>query len=88
MKRQMYQVSSFYNEHEDQGMRECVCGVTLEKGDFLEAMENVMNQIDGFSSDFTLKEGSFKVSIEKDTMFITWTHSSDDRCFGFEITSI
>ena len=39
----LYQVFSYYNEYEDQGMRMCQCGVTLEKGTIAKAMENVID---------------------------------------------
>ena len=85
-----YQVSSYFNEHKDQGMRECLCGVTLQEGDFEEMMSDVIRQIFGFCEDFPIKRGTWDVSYgdredNKDILFITWQHDNDDRCFGIEV---
>ena len=88
---QMFRVSSYYNEREDQGMHACNCGVTLEKGDFEEMMADVITQVISFSDDFApLDQGTWDIGYgdRKDNehiLFVTWHHDSDDRCFGIEI---
>lgn len=90
MERQLYKVSSFYNDYEDQGMHACQCGVTLEKGDLAEMMDDVVTQILVFSKDFPVNEGTMEFTFgdreeNKDMLFITWKHDEDDRCFGIEV---
>ena len=89
----LYQVFSYYNEYEDQGMRMCQCGVTLEKGIIAKAMENVIDQVLGFNNDFPVPEGSWMYHLEetkegKYIFHITWKHDEDDRCFGIGIQQL
>lgn len=82
-----YSLSSFYNDHEDQGMRACVCGEVLVDSSLSELLEELVDEISDFSQNFDLQSGTWSVEQSDDgsKIFIDWDETGNDRCFGFEI---
>ena len=85
-----YSLSSYYNEHEDQGMRECVCGEIIRNGSFEEMIEEFSRELIYFCKDFDTTKGTLSVnhSEEGNIIFVDWKDDDNDRCFGLEIKEL
>lgn len=90
MEKTFFRVSSYYNEYEDQGMRECVCGVVAEGCTYQDVFKHLVDGLMSFMEEFDLSKGKFTYNCSDLGMynFIDWHEEGNDRCFGFEIEEL
>lgn len=83
------ELSSFYNNREDQGQHECQCGVVLGAATLREVLTRVREDITGEDAGFGLlgDDGDWSASYDEErrTAFLSWRQHGTDLCFGFEI---
>ena len=84
------ELSSFYNDHEDQGQHECQCGVELGAATIREVLTRIREDITGPNAGFGIlgDDGEWKAHFdeESNTASLCWHEWGTDRCFGFEVT--
>ena len=85
------ELSSFYNDREDQGQHECKCGVELGAASLREVLTAIREDITGHGAGFGILNGDgeweARFNEESNTAFLTWHEKDTDRCFGFEVTT-
>lgn len=84
------ELSSFYNDREDQGQHECQCGVELGAATLREVLTRIREDITGPDPGFGILsdngEWEARYSEESNTASLTWHENGTDRCFAFEVT--
>lgn len=83
------ELSSYYNDREEQGQHACQCGVVLGAATLREALTRVRDDITGEDAGFGLlgDDGDWSASYDEErrTASLSWRQHGTDLCFGFEI---